>query len=152
MAFTGIVCVLLLCLLESRRAASCTSDDDCWGESCCEEGVCRETCSVYYCSYDYQCGYGKQCCDGICSSWCTTSSPSPTPKTGQWDYSLAITLISLFIFFAPVICCICCCCCECSPYHRYRSSTRQIEPQSTPLSTPRRAYVIVISSVTAHRS
>ena len=157
MAFTGIVCFLFLCLLESRRAMSCTSGDDCWwGESCCK-GVCRETCPV--CSYDYQCGDGEQCCDGICSSWCATFSPSPTPKTGwnQDDQRLAITLISLFIFSLPFICCICCCCCGCCPYQSHRSSRRQITPQS---STPRqaRAYVILsvrsttVSSVTAHRS
>ena len=160
MAYKGIVCFLFVCLLESGRATFCTSGDDCWwGESCCTEGVCRETCSVYYCSYDYQCGDGEQCCDGICLSWCATFSPSPTPNTGwnQDDQRLAITLISLFIIFAPVICCICCCCCGCCPYQSHRSSRRQIAPQS---STPRqaRAYVILsvrstaISSVTAHSS
>lgn len=47
MAFTGIVCVLLLCLLESRRAASCNSDDDCWwGESAVKVSVGRPALST----------------------------------------------------------------------------------------------------------
>lgn len=155
MAYTGIVCFLFVCLLESGRATFCTSGDDCWwGESCCTEGVCRETCSVYYCSYDYQCGDGEQCCDGICSSWCANFTPSPTPKTGR-SQNQVIGLIIFLIFCASVMTCICCCCCACCPYHRHRSSRRQIAPQS---SNPPQAYVLLsvrsttISSVSAHRS
>ena len=146
MAFTGIVCFLFLCLLESRKATSCTSGDDCWwGESCCEDGVCRETCSVFYCSYDYQCGFGEQCCDGICSSWCATSSPSPTPKTG-WSQSQVIGLSIFLMFSASVITCISCCCCACCPYHRHHSSRRQIAPQP---SNPQQAFVILSVRSTA---
>lgn len=153
MAFTRIVCFLFVCLLSSGRATFCTSGDDCsWGESCCKEGVCRETC---YCSYDFHChGNGEQCCDGICSLWCANSSPSPTPRTG-WNQSQVIGLIVFLILSASVVSCICCCCCTCCPYHRHRSSRRQIAPQP---SNPRQAYVILsvrtteISSVTAHRS
>ena len=156
MAFTGIVCFLFICVLSSGRATSCTSGNDCsWGESCCEEGVCREICSVYYCSYDYQCSNGEQCCDGICSLWCANFSPSPTPRMG-WSQSQVMGLIITLIFSASVISCFCCCCC-CAycPYHRHSSSRRQIAPQS---STPRQAYVVfsvrttAISSVTAHRT
>lgn len=154
MAFTTIACPLFVCLLSSGSAAFCTSGDDCsWSESCCKEGVCRETCSVY-CSYDYQCGNGEQCCDGICSSWCANSSPSPTPRTG-WNQSQVIGLIIFVIFSASIISCICCCCyCACCPCHRHRSSRAQIVPQS---SNPQQAYAVAvsvrtttISSVTAH--
>lgn len=121
MAFTRIVCLFFVCLLGSGSATFCTSGNDCsWSESCCKEGVCRETCSVH-CSYDYQCGNSEQCCDGICSSWCANSSPSPTPRTG-WKQSQVIGLIIFVLFSASITTCICCCCCACCPYHRHRSS------------------------------
>lgn len=162
MAFTRIVCFLFVCLLSPGRVTSCTSSDDCWwGESCCAEGVCRETCSAYYCSYDFQChDNGEQCCNGVCLLWCTNvspspgPSPSPTPRTG-WTQSKVMGLIIFLIISASVVSCICCCCCNCCPCHRHRSSRRQIAPQS---SSPRQAYVILsvrttaVTSVTAHRS
>ena len=152
MAFTGIVCFLFLCLRESGRATFCTSVHDCWwDESCCGPGILKKTCSVYYCSYDYQCGDGEQCCDEICSLWCAKFSSSPTPKTG-WSQSQVTGLITSLIFSALVISCICCCCycCACCPlHHRHRSSRRQNSPQS---SNPRQAFVIFSVRSTATSS
>ena len=160
MTFTRIDCFLFVCLLGSGKATICTSDDDClWSESCCvAEGVCRESCPVYYCSYDYQCSDDEHCCDGICSLSCANISPSPSPTAGPgtgWSQSQVMGLIIFILFFVSVISCICCCCCFCSccPCYRHRESRRQVAPRP---STPQRAYVVyrrtAIATVTAHSS
>lgn len=164
MAFTGIVCFLFDGSRARLDIVSSNQEELCLvlqamtvRESCCNEGVCKKTCSIYYRSCDYQCDNGEHCFDGICSSWCAFFSPSPTPTT-ELSQNQVIVLITFFtILSASVIGCICCCCCcSCCPYYRHRSaSRRQIEPQS---STPRQAFVILsvrstaISSFTVQRS
>ena len=116
MASKEVICFILACFFAEffviGSATYCTQDSDCsqlFDETCCSDGVCRETC--YYCSYNYQCGTGEKCCDGDCLSVCTV-----------WTGGvIAGAVVGLIVFFAIIISIVACCCCACCPYYRYRS-------------------------------
>ena len=119
-----VICLLFACFFAEffviGSATYCTQDSDCsqWsGETCCSDGVCRETC--YYCYYDYQCGTGEECCDGDCLSVCTTSIPG---YTTIWTGGvIAGAVIGTIVFFAIIISIVACCCCACCPCYHHRS-------------------------------
>ena len=75
----------ILLFFRFGSATNCSYNGDCdqWSsESCCSDGVCRRNC--YYCSDDFDCGSGEECCFGDCRSSCRTAlpfSPSPSPTT-----------------------------------------------------------------------
>lgn len=73
MAAKEAFCVLFVCFFALGSAIKdCGLDRDCdtWSDqSCCSDGVCRETC--HNCTYDYQCGTDEVCCENDCLSKCT---------------------------------------------------------------------------------
>ena len=104
------VFVLFAFLFCSTSATSCTygSSYDCsLYETCCLDGVCRETCG--YCVLNSQCGSGE-CCDsdGDCYP-CSLSAPA-----------IGGIVVGCLVVSAIVISIMACCCCACCPYYRYR--------------------------------
>ncbi|XP_078353759.1 uncharacterized protein LOC144638433 isoform X2 [Oculina patagonica] len=110
MAAKGVFCVLFVCFFALGSATYCTGDGDCttWGESCCPDNVCRQTCG--YCSYDSECGTGEECCDGDCKIAC--------PVNGG---AIAGAIVGTIVFFAIIASIVACFFCACCPYYRYRS-------------------------------
>ena len=115
MASKEVICLLLACFFAKffaiGSATSCTFDSDCSGvlQSCCSDSICRETC--YYCTYNYQCGTGEECCDGDCLLDCTV-----------WTGGvIAGAIVGTIVFFGIIISIVACFCCACCPYYRYRS-------------------------------
>ena len=110
MAFKEVF-VLFAFFVSSTSATTCTYGsyyNDCdFDESCCSDGVCRETCG--YCVLDSQCGSGE-CCDsdGDCYR-CTLRTPA-----------IIGIVFGCLVVTAIVISIAACFCCACCPYYRYR--------------------------------
>ncbi|XP_078352777.1 uncharacterized protein LOC144637588 [Oculina patagonica] len=110
MAAKGVFCVLFVSFFALASATYCTWDIECnkhSGETCCSDGICRETC--YYCNFDSNCGTGEVCCDGDCKSSCTNVG------------AVAAAIVSTIVFCAIIGSIVACFCCACCPYYRYRS-------------------------------
>ena len=121
MAFKGFVFFLFACFFDMGSTTYCTSDSDCsgFGESCCSDSVCRQTC--YYCSYDYQCGTGEECCDGDCLSMCPITLATLPTYTSSSVGAIAGAVVGTIIFLSVIIAIASCLCCACCPYYHYRS-------------------------------
>ena len=128
MALRGFVLVLFLCCLELTIAKYCNDSSSCYRyETCCSDGVCRITC----CSYDSQCGTGKECCHSFCTKTCTRSCWSSYQcgdgkgccngycKTSCSNAGLLSGLIVAIIVFAVIVAIAAFFCCKSSPCYRY---------------------------------
>ena len=111
-------CVIFVCLFSLGSATYCSDSSDCvLSETCCSDNVCRDNC--YYCTYNYQCGTGEECCNHECTYSCISHAGSITGA-----------VIGTIIFFAIIISIASCCCCACCPYYRYRTTgTVVVTPQ-----------------------
>ncbi|XP_022810030.1 extensin-3-like [Stylophora pistillata] len=134
MALKEFSCVLFFCLFSVGSATYCSSTSDCfWGsETCCSDGVCRETC--YYCSFSSQCGTGEECCDHKCKDSC-----------GWNGGSIAGAVVATIIFFAIIISIASCCCCAWCPYYRYRTPGTVVVTQQ-----PYQPFVSTQTTMTQH--
>ena len=107
MAFKEVF-VLFAFFFCSTSATYCSYSTDCgFGEKCCWDSVCRETCGTCY--LDSQCGSGE-CCDsdGDCYT-CSLQTPA-----------IVGIVVGCLVVSAIVISIVACFCCACCPYYRYR--------------------------------
>ena len=134
------ICLLLGCFFAKFFVigSACSTYYGCGyysGKTCCSDNVCRRTCG--YCSYDYQCGTGEECCDGgDCKLVCPR--PTKTPRyTGLNGGVIASAVISTIVFFAIVISIVACCCCASCPLYRHRSraTVMAFQPRNQPCVT-----------------
>ncbi|XP_078353760.1 uncharacterized protein LOC144638435 [Oculina patagonica] len=133
MAAKGVFCVLFVSFFALGSATYCTLDSDCttWGEHCCPDNICRQSCS--YCTYDYECGTDEECCDGDCKTAC--------PVNGGVIGGAVVGTIAFLAVMGSIVACFCCACCPCYR-HRSRSSGTVVvtQPGCQPFATQQQHY------------